>query len=167
MTPGHLQLVHSDDEPVPCPQCQVWQETCESQREAIQALQEDVANMERDLRKQRRQYTALLNKRNKERREGEKYEVAFEIFEFWRKKCRPRAKSFDDARCDAVLARLKDYEPRYICEAIVGAAVAANRNHSNGVVYNELTLICRDAAHLEDFHQRYENWKAQQCSSPS
>lgn len=143
--------------------------------ESMQADHEKMAGvitgLERDLRAKRSRITSLENELSEKYRSDPLHETAEEIFEYWRKRCRPKALTFSDDRLKAVLARLKDksredpsapaYPPRYICEAIIGAQVGAYVDEK-GTVHNDLELICRSGKKLEGFHEKFEQWKARQ-----
>lgn len=145
---------------------------CERKDRMIAAMQVDLDNLEVDLKVKRRKITALENELARERHEHPDYHTAQRIFEFWRNKCRPRARSFGADREKAVIARLNDkvpgsdekaYTPRYICEAIVGAYVEPFVDPKTRKLHNDLELICRTPRKLEDFHDRYDRWKERQA----
>ena len=137
--------------------------------EQMQAAQDkmarDMLGMERDLKAKRSRITFLENELAGRDRADPLYGIAYELFEFWRKHCAPRAKTFSDDRLKAVLARLKDksaddrsqpaYTPRYIAEAIVGAQHGCYVD-PKGKRHNDLELICRSGRRLEAFHDKYE-----------
>ena len=137
--------------------------------EQMQAAQDrmarDMLGMERDLKAKRARITFLENELAGRDRADPHYGTALELFEFWRKRCAPRAKTFSDDRLKAVLARLKDksaddpsvpaYPPRYIAEAIVGAQHGAFVD-AKGKRHCDLELICRSGRRLEAFHDKYE-----------
>lgn len=147
----HLHLVECED--------------CERKDRALAALQVDLDNANVDLTVKRRRIKALENELAEKRKQDPLYDTAERIFEFWRTKCRPDARTFSEDRAKAVLARLKDrdpsnptepaYTPRYICEAVLGAA-ASPYVDPKGKRHNDLELICRTGRKLEDFHDRYE-----------
>lgn len=131
------------------------------------ALERDLANAEVELRVKRSRIKQVEKERDKRDRADPAYETAFKIWEFWRKKCAPRARKFSHEDFKAVKERLADtlddgvepaYGPRYICEAILGAAVEPSINRESGKVYNSLELICRSPKKLEDFHERWERY---------
>lgn len=143
--------------------------------ESMQAEHEKMAGvitgLERDLRAKRSRISALENELVDRRKRDPDYATAHEIFDYWRKRCRPKAKTFSDDRARAVMARLRDrdaddpqkaaYSPRYICEAIIGAQVGCHVDES-GKRFDDLELICRSGRRLEAFHEKYERWKARQ-----
>lgn len=147
---------------------------CERRKRTAAAMQVDLDNLETELKVKRRRITQLENELAEKHRQDPNYSTAEVIFDYWRKKCMPTARTFSEDRVKAVLARLKDrdrvdpdqsaYSPRYICEAIVGAAVGAYVD-DKGKCHNDLELICRTGKKLEDFHARYERWKGQLCAN--
>lgn len=137
---------------------------CERLRIGLEAALLDLDNANTDLTVKRRKITQLQNELAEKHRSDPLYSVAETIYFFWREKCQPKARTFSEDRVKAVLGRLKDkdprdpaqfaYTPRYICEAVVGGAVAPYVKH--GKRFNDLELICRNGRLLEDFHERYE-----------
>jgi hypothetical protein len=78
---------------------------------------------------------------------------ALQVFEHWvRVRGKLRAK-FSPERRRRVLARLADgFSVADLCKAIDGVAKSSHhRGETNGHVYDDLTLICRDVAHVEQF----------------
>lgn len=144
---------------------------CERKDRMIAAMQVDLDNLDVDLKVKRRKITSLQNELDEKRRADPQYDTAEQIFRFWQRKCCPKARVFGEDREKAVLARLKDkipgtedqaYPPRYICESILGARVDPYVD-PKGKRHNDLELVCRTPKKLEDFHDRYERWKAKQA----
>jgi hypothetical protein len=143
--------------------------SCQRYQNALDAMELDMANLEVELKGKRRQVKALEKELADRRRTDPHYDTAVRIFDYWRAKCAPNARTFSEDRLKAVLARLRDrdpddktkhaYPPRYLCEAIVGAAVDPYVDEK-GKAHIDLELICRTGKKLEDFHSRYERWKA-------
>lgn len=153
---------------VGCAECERLRAENEKVRKQRDALTVDLENAHVDLTVKRRRITQLENELAKERRLDPMHATAFQIFEFWSKHCHPQAHTFSADREKAVLARLNDkkpgtkepaYSPRYICEAILGAKHDAYVD-PKGKRHDDLELICRSGRKLEDFHGRYERWKA-------
>lgn len=146
--------------------------------ESMQAEHEkmagDLQNLQRDVRAKMRRITFLENELAGRYRNDEHYETAHKIFEFWRKHCCPRARTFSEDRLKAVLARLRDkraddpnepaYSPRYICEAVLGAKYGAYVDEK-GKAHRDLELICRSGRRLEAFHDKYEAHVARKAAT--
>lgn len=82
--------------------------------------------------------------------------VVKELFCLWQEQCgHPKAR-FTLERRKALRARLKQgYTPQQLEDAIRGAAKAAYVD-DNGKRHDDLTLICRNGAKVEDFIRRFE-----------
>jgi hypothetical protein len=80
------------------------------------------------------------------------------VFEHWRKVMKKSARTaFDDKRRKAVEARLSDgYTVDDLKRAVVGCAHTPHNMGQNdrGERYDDLELICRDAAHVDRFRAR-------------
>lgn len=156
----------------PAPLRLVGDPEVERLRKAVAALRLDLENANVDLIAKRRRITALENELADRRKRDPDYATAYAIFDYWRKRCRPKAKTFSEDRAKAVMARLRDkdaddpkkaaYSPRYICEAIIGAQIGAHVDES-GKKFDDLELVCRSGRRLEAFHEKYERWKAAQA----
>lgn len=146
----------------------------ESMQAEHEKMAADMRNMERDLKAKRSRITWLENELAGRYRSDVLYPTACELFDFWRKRCRPKAKTFGDDRLKAVLARLRDtdpddpdkpaYPPRYIAEAIVGAQIDAFVDE-RGTRHNDIELVCRSGKKLEAFHAKYERYVARREAS--
>jgi hypothetical protein len=77
------------------------------------------------------------------------------LFDYWREHCEhPQARPTAE-RTSKIKARLKDgYTPQQIRTAIDGAARAAFVSPDNGKRFDDVELICRTGAKLEDFISR-------------
>jgi hypothetical protein len=147
---------------------------CERLQAQLTAATTDIDGLEKDLKVKRRLITGLKNELYEKWRTDPMYPIAERIWEFWREKVRPAALTFSEDQKRVLLARLKDrntrdanlpaYTPRYICEAILGAAVDAYVD-PKGKRHDDLELICRNGRKLEDFHERWERYKAKQVRS--
>lgn len=87
---------------------------------------------------------------------GDHSEGVLRIFDHWRQKLSPKAK-LSPKRKRLILARLGDgYSPEDLCRAIDGCAVSPFHNGENptGTKYHELTLILRDAEHVDAFMEK-------------
>ena len=82
-------------------------------------------------------------------------EIVRKIFDFWREKMNcPRAK-LDFARETKIKARLKDFSPKDLCRAIIGATkdnwIMGRDPGTHGKKYNDFKTIFRDNAQVERF----------------
>jgi hypothetical protein len=127
----------------------------------------DILGLERDLKAKRSRITFLENELAERHRSDAFYGQALELFEFWRQHCRPKARTFSDDRLKNVLARLKEkregsdeqaYSQRFIAKAILGAKYCAFVDRQ-GKRHDDLELICRNGRKLEDFADRYVQWR--------
>jgi hypothetical protein len=77
-------------------------------------------------------------------------EHARKVYEHWKQTCRPNARTFEGKRREKVTARLREsYTVEDLCKAIDGAKKAAYVK--DGVRYDDLELICRDATKVDAF----------------
>lgn len=118
-------------------------------------LEQALTDLERTLRAKSAEVTRLRN------RQEPKFDPEMEAkvqaaFGHWHQKCRkshPNVK-LTPKRAARVRARLRDgYDIRFILRAIDGAA--AQPTTVNGVIYDDIELICRDGEHLEDHERRH------------
>lgn len=75
---------------------------------------------------------------------------------------KPRAK-MDEARRKAIRGRLRDgYSAEDLCDAISGCRLSDWHMGQNDrrQQYTDIALICRDAAHVDQFIELYERKKA-------
>lgn len=160
--PARLRVVPDD-----CENCQLLEGKLGQAERARDGLQVDLENAEVSLRVERRKVKRLESELADKLRSDDLYPDAWELFEFWRTECRPKARTFDSDRLKNTLARLKDtkadgspaYSKRYIAEAIRGARWEAYTD-PKGKRHDDLELICRSGRKLEDFHDRYERYLA-------
>jgi hypothetical protein len=80
-------------------------------------------------------------------------DVIGEVFAYWQKTMNSPGSKLDDKRRKAIVNALKLYEPRQVCEAILGCSRSAwhmgqNDRHRK---FNGLDLILRDAEHIDMF----------------
>lgn len=85
------------------------------------------------------------------------------VFDYWVERCRSNRKSvkLTDARKRIISRALKDYDLETCLEAIDGVLLSNWHmgNNPRGKRYDDITLILRDAQHIEDF-----SWDAQQAA---
>lgn len=90
------------------------------------------------------------------------------VFEHWRQKLRPKA-VFDQKRRTKVEARLKEgYSVEDLCRAVDGCAQTPHNMGQNdrGERYDDLELICRDAAHVDRFMRNAGSTPRPSAASP-
>lgn len=86
-----------------------------------------------------------------------------DVFDFWRAECdHPRA-VLDDQRRRRIEWAIKTYPPDDIRDAILGAASSEfhQGQNDNGRVYDDITLICRNAEKFERFRDGYRRGPVQ------
>lgn len=142
-----LRLVECAD----CEQAQTRLDTALAQINDLRLTNEGLGHQIASLMRQ----LGAKRKRENDQTDDPDYEMAVKVFDFWRERCgHPRA-VLGPKRLKAILARLKDHEPRLIGVAIKGAAVAAFVDE-NGHRHDDIELICRDEVKLDSFINRYE-----------
>lgn len=82
-------------------------------------------------------------------------DVVKTIFEYWQKTMQSPKSQLDDKRKKAIKAALKLYDPRQLCEAVLGCSksdfhMARGEYHGRNK-HNGLLLILRDAEHIDKF----------------
>jgi hypothetical protein len=80
-------------------------------------------------------------------------DVVAEVFAYWQKVMQAPGAKLDDKRRKAIKAALKLYDPRQVCEAILGCSRSVwhmGQNDRNRK-FNALDLILRDAEHIDMF----------------
>lgn len=136
------------------------------------AMELDLANLEAEHKADLRRIKELLTDKDEKRRQDPDYSLALRLAEFWVEQTGRDAgrTELGMARVGAVMARLKgrkrmgaENPARDVAKAILGAKVDAWVN-AKGKRHDELKLICRDEATLEDFIGRYERWKARRAA---
>lgn len=80
-------------------------------------------------------------------------DVVGEVFAYWQKVMDSPRSQLDDKRRKAIKGALKLYEPRQVCEAILGCSRSAWHMGENDrrAKFNGLDLILRDAEHIDKF----------------
>lgn len=82
-------------------------------------------------------------------------DVVSTIFAYWQKTMDSPRAQLDDKRKKAIKTALKLYEPRQLCEAILGCSKSdfhmARGEYAGRTKYNALGLILRDADHIDRF----------------
>ena len=87
------------------------------------------------------------------------------VFDAWRESTGKHRAQLDDKRCRKIKAALRAYPLPDVLDAVRGWANSPHHRGENeqGTVYNELTLLLRDAEHIEHFRDR---WRAGPSNGP-
>lgn len=87
-----------------------------------------------------------------------------DVFEFWRSECNHPGAKLDDKRRARIAWALNEYPADDVADAIRGAAASPYHQgqNSNGTIYDDPTLIFRDATHLERFRDQYRSGPVRQ-----
>lgn len=149
---------------VTCAECEVWASTCDAQKHALDAAEQDMNNLEREIRKQRRIIAKLNAELAAERKDHPKYTDALDVFHYWVTTLGKNAKTtkFTEQREKAVLKALQHYTKRQLALAILGAKYCAYIG-DNGVTHNDLELVCKK---VENFIMRYQAYRANRGLPP-
>lgn len=75
------------------------------------------------------------------------------VFNHWKKTLKHPRATLDKKRRDKIARTLKDYSPDDIAKAVVGCSLSPYHmgDNDSGTKYDDLTLIIRDAEHIERF----------------
>jgi hypothetical protein len=117
-------------------------------------VQVDLANAQSKLQDAWREIARLKTELANQQLEAPNIQAAKAIFRYWVARLEKNKKTtkFGEKRRKAVLARLADYEPKYICRAIDGLAVSVYTSPA-GKRFDDIELVCRDEVQVEN---RYE-----------
>jgi hypothetical protein len=145
--PSHeSQLSLATPSLVPPPACL----GCQRLERARDGLLIDLENAEVSLRVERRRIKALLKTIAELEGAGIPQNSLDAIFRVWQVFCRPKARALGAKRRTAVTGRLREgYTHTDFALAIVGAA--SYPNIRDGIVYDDLELIARDATKMDLF----------------
>lgn len=121
----------------------------ESAEGSVDLLMGDIETLERKVRFKERQVNDLKGRLNKEALAGDYPDEIRRIFAYWQKRCgKPKCK-LDDSRAAPVRKRLQSgRSEQEIMWAIDGAALDAFVT-AQGLVKNDLALICQDDVKLQ------------------
>jgi hypothetical protein len=117
----------------------------------LQAPSKPLASQEQEQEQEQKQEQ---EQRHVERRAASPdRDVVGEVFAYWQKTMNSPGSKLDDKRRKAIVNALKLYEPRQVCEAILGCSrsvwhMGQNDRHRK---FNGLDLILRDAEHIDMF----------------
>jgi hypothetical protein len=137
--------------------------------ERINDLEKDLANCERDLRRERRRSKALERDRQRERDAYEQKDLVARLFDFWQVRCDKKRSKLTPERFDALKRALEwGYSPREIALAIAGAAfdpfITVAKN-GRLIKHQDLELILRDGKHVEAYANKAPT-KSKRAASP-
>ena len=141
---------------------------CAEHMQARLEAERDLMGVERDLRRTRREVTALRSELGRRLRESPDHNKAEAIFRYWLSRLdkNPKQCTFGEVRRKKVLARLQEKEATYIARAIDGLAVSFY-TASNGKRFDDLELVCRDEVKLEGFYETAERMNAPTLIGPA
>ena len=90
------------------------------------------------------------------------------IFDYWRERMNSPRSKLDDKRRKAIKDALKSYEPRDLCLAIKGCSLTPHNMGFNDrhTKFNDISLILRDAAHIDRFMGNANNPSLSTTTSP-
>lgn len=125
--------------------------------EVIATLEEDIANLERDLRSKRAQNRRLKAEQDIMLRQDEHYSDAMDVLHHWKRECSPNARELHGKRLENTIARLRGkYTPDELKRACDGYAlkpfvVNGRRTHEGpkDSWQADAELIFRDARHVD------------------
>ena len=120
--------------------------------------EQDMRNLEKDLRSWRDKYDRLLKDKDEERMGDPQRPQVLEVFDYWREKCRHMNSRFDGKRFDLIKTRLRDFSVEELKMAIDGASVDAYVD-PKGKRHDRLGLILESAERVEDFANRWHRWQ--------
>lgn len=142
----HLHVIDADTGEVVkdgCPNCAV--------------LEDHIAGLERDIRGWTVRYANLKRDKDAEARDHELWPKAYEVFKYWRERCRhPRCK-FTPERFALLLPFLNDHGSEACQRAIDGAAFdpfVTRRKNGSLKRHDGFELVFRDAGKFEEFVNR-------------
>lgn len=117
------------------------------------APSEALASKEKEKEKEQEQEKAQEQTHVERRGASPDRDVVQEIFAYWQKVMEAPRAQLDDKRTKAIKTALKLYDPRQVCEAILGCSRSAWHMGQNdrGQKYNGLNLILRSADHIDKF----------------
>lgn len=125
-------------------------------RRAIEGASEALRSQEQEQEKEQEQKQAQEQDQKQlvERRGASPdRDVVGEIFAYWQKTMNSPKSVLDNARKTLIKNALKNYEPRQICEAILGCSRNPHNMGKNerNTKYNGLGLILRNSEYIEKF----------------
>jgi hypothetical protein len=130
--------------------------------EHVEELEAQLADIERERRGERARTRLLLARIEDNRLNYDRRDEVRSVFDEWRERCGHKNARLTADRFDAVRSLLEVKRPAPYPRAAFSAAIAGAQydpytvQRKNGGVkkFDDLSLICRDGAHFEDFIQR-------------
>jgi hypothetical protein len=157
MSEPALKLVPNEDGEIVQDACA----ECARLRGMVFNGEQDMRNLEKDLRSWRDKYDRLLKDRDEERMADPQRPQILEVFDHWREKCRHPNARFDGKRFDLIKTRLRDFTVDELKMAIDGASVDAYVD-PKGKRHDRLGLILESAERVEDFANRWHRHQKRQ-----
>jgi hypothetical protein len=119
----------------------------------LQAPPKPLASQEQEQEQEQKQEQAQEQNIVERRSASTDRDVVNEVFAYWQKVMDSPRSQLDDKRRKAIKGALKLYEPRQVCEAILGCSRSAWHMGENDrrQKFNGLDLILRDAEHIDKF----------------
>lgn len=119
----------------------------------LQAPSKPLPSQEQEQEQEQKQEQAQEQTLVERRAAAPDRDVVAEVFAYWQKVMDSPRSQLDDKRRKAIKGALKLYEPRQVCEAILGCSRSAWHMGENDrrAKFNGLDLILRDAEHIDKF----------------
>jgi hypothetical protein len=121
--------------------------------------EQDMRNLEKDLRNWRDKYDRLLRDKDEERMQDPRRDEIIALFDYWREKCKHPNARFDSKRFDLIKTRLKDFSADELRMAIDGASVDSYVDPITRKRHDRLGLVFESAERVEDFANRWHRWQ--------
>lgn len=159
MSEPALKLVPNEDGEIVHDACG----ECARLRGVVFDKEQDLRNLEKDLRNWRDKYDRLLKDKDEERMSDPQRPQVLEVFDHWRERCNHKNSRFDGKRFDLIKTRLRDFTVEELKMAIDGASVDAYVD-PKGKKHDRLGLILESAERVEDFCNRWHRWQKRQAA---
>lgn len=163
------EILSSEPEPVGAPDC----ERCaylgrrvEAHERRSAGMAQDIENLHRATRGHLRKMTMLETELEKQKVDDPEWSTAKSIFIDWVKESGRNEKvtKFGEKRSKAVLARLKQYDPDFVRDAVIAGVRRANVNEREAerealiaTMHEAIRLVgeqTEEARHLRDFYRQ-------------
>jgi hypothetical protein len=119
----------------------------------LEAPSKDLASQEQEQEQEQKQEQAQEQNIVERRAAPRDRDVIADVFSYWQKTMDSPRSQLDDKRRKAIRGALKLYEPRQVCQAILGCSRSGWHMGENDrrQKFNGLDLILRDADHIDKF----------------